>query len=344
MNWHALDVFTRSLTLVTTYTCTAACEQCCFGCTPSSEGRLSLEQMTDAIRQAKASFPALRLVVFTGGECFLLKADLLAAIGEASEANLLTRCVTNGYWGKSARKAQDIARNLRLAGLTELNFSTGKDHQKWVPFSSVLNAVSAALDQNIVTLVTIERDASDSTVETDIFSNPVVIDLLSTRATHFRVQVNAWMPFTQNAERRNSAGAATGPCPQLFENVVVTPHAQVSACCGLTYEHIPEMILGSLERGRLREVYESQANDFLKTWLRVEGPAGIVRSVLPTQVAEQHVDSCDHICQLCALVHQDAEIRSSIADKWTQHVGRVQHAFAASALGACAATIVESTT
>src|SRR5207247_1756710 len=95
------------LTILPTYRCTAACAQCCFESNPHVQGRIPIERILDYIDQAAGDFPSLRLVVFSGGECFLLRRDLDAAIERATSRGLATRCVTNGYWATSPRAARE---------------------------------------------------------------------------------------------------------------------------------------------------------------------------------------------------------------------------------------------
>lgn len=67
-----------TLTILPTYRCTAACEQCCFGSNPKLKERLSREEIFDAIEQANTAFTTLRQVVFSGGECVMQGEDLYA--------------------------------------------------------------------------------------------------------------------------------------------------------------------------------------------------------------------------------------------------------------------------
>lgn len=251
-----LDRQTRTLTLIVTYQCTAACTDCCFGCTPQTEGRLSREQIESAILEAKSSFPRLEVVVFTGGECFLLKKDLFDSIKLATCLGLKTRCVTNGYWGKNLPTAEKTVKQLVKAGLTEINISSGKDHQEWVPPQSVINAAKSLIEAKIRTVVTIEEDGKDDQYTKALLENPTILELKSTHPHLFITQINTWMAFKPNAEYRDAKKAPTaalGPCTQIFRNIVITPHHMISACCGLTLEHIPEMNLGKAEPSTLRD-------------------------------------------------------------------------------------------
>ena len=127
-----------SLTLITTYRCTAACAQCCFGGNPQEKSSLSVDEIRKHIKQASKTLPSLKLVVFTGGECFLLGEGLARAVATASECGFASRCVTNGYWAVSKDSAAGKMALLKKAGLTEINFSTGDEHQKFVSFERIV--------------------------------------------------------------------------------------------------------------------------------------------------------------------------------------------------------------
>lgn len=245
-----------TLTIITTYQCTAACKQCCFESSPSVTGRLTRRQIRDRIAEAVASFVDLAQLVFSGGEAFLLKEDLYDAVEFATSRGLQTRIVSNGSWGKSERHAEETARRLQSAGLTELNISTGKDHQEWVPPESVINAAKAAAEANIRTLVTVEADGPDSAALRAITSSGAVTELLN--SGRIALQCNTWMPFHDTAEDRRQTvdvESLRSGCDQVFSNAVVTPHDNLSACCGLTHEHIPEMRLGACDGRNMRKLY-----------------------------------------------------------------------------------------
>src|SRR5262249_4504743 len=133
----------KTLTLLVTYQCTAACSQCCFGCTPEKEGRIPQDRILAYIDQA-AQMGSVVNVVFSGGECFLLGNDLVEAVGRASQHGLSTRCVTNGYWATSMFAAERRLRPLVDAGLKELNISTGDFHLEYVPVDRVACGAIAA--------------------------------------------------------------------------------------------------------------------------------------------------------------------------------------------------------
>ena len=93
------------------------------------------------------SCPTSSLVVFSGGEPTLLGDDLFEGIAYAHERRLLTRVVTNGFWGKSPEAAAAFVDRLIGAGLSEINISVDDLHQKYVPLWRVRNAYLACYER-----------------------------------------------------------------------------------------------------------------------------------------------------------------------------------------------------
>jgi hypothetical protein len=322
------DVFPTSITILPTYRCNAACEQCCFESNPDVVGRLSRSQLLDSIREAKAAFPALKMIVFSGGECFLLKQDLYDAIALAHELGLTTRCVTNAFWGKTQKNAEAVVAKLLAAGVTEINISTGRDHQRWVPFPSVETAASALVAAGIPALVTVEADGKDSDCVRAAAESKIFVELLKTHPALFRLQQNVWMPFnTAFDPTRTSADNASiyEGCQQLYTNMVITPHAKLSSCCGLTFEHIPEMKLGDISRG-LRSLAESQLDDFLKVWLAVDGPGTIMTRLFGDDVRDE-LKTVNHICHACVLMYKHPDVRAALRERAPEFVNEVMARF-----------------
>lgn len=315
----------RSITFITTYQCTAACRECCFESSPTlNSGRLTFEFMKGVIDEAVKALPSLRLAVFSGGECFMLKEELFKTIAHASACGLGTRCVTNGYWGKTPRSAERNAKRLRESGITEINISTGLEHQEWVPFESVVNCASALAKEGIFLLITVEKDTAESTCWETVTGHPVVKELVEARPAKLKLICNSWMPFHADAAPRAQQRGyiAEKGCEQLFSNLVVTPYRMVSACCGLTYEHIPEMRLGAVGSKPLAGFVTDIADDFLKIWIHMDGPKEIVRKVTG-KASNALMDGTVHICQACAILHQDAEFRAALQARYAEFVPEV---------------------
>jgi hypothetical protein len=100
--------------------------------------------------------PHVRFVVFSGGEVTLLREDLLAAISLLTKLGLGSRVVSNGHWGRTDGSAAWWIDRFLGAGLSELNLSTGDEHQDFIPFDSVARAASHAVRRGLLTMIVVE--------------------------------------------------------------------------------------------------------------------------------------------------------------------------------------------
>lgn len=319
-----------TMTILPTYRCTAACAECCFESSPHVPGRIPLERILRYIDDAVNAFPLLRLVCFSGGECFLLQRDLDAAVAHAHRLGLRTRCVTNGYWAINERAATERLSSLRAAGLDELNISTGDEHQQFVPFERVVDAAIASARLNITTLIVVEgcREAA-FTARVAVENERLRAFAATDAAANLKILTNVWMPFhanrsvTHDPERLPEARG----CDNVLTNVVITPHEQLAACCGLTMEHIPEMKLGDLRSATMGSLYDSQYSDFMKLWLWLDGPHAIYRFALSKDPSLQTAALDNHHCYACAIVHQHPRVRRLLAEHYTEAMVDVLHRY-----------------
>ncbi|WP_415776371.1 radical SAM protein [Shewanella oncorhynchi] len=315
----------KTLTLIPTYRCTAACKECCFESNQNLKTTLNHEEMIASIDEAYLAFPDLLLVVFTGGECFTLKEILYKSISHATEKGLKTRCVTNGYWAKLPSKANEIANKISDSGLTEINFSTGVDHQQYVDEQTIINAISACSKYGIKTLVTIEKDTFESSCRRSLESNEAVANLV--RSGKLIIQSNTWMPFKSDYVDRGdqiSKNDLRSGCEQIFENIVITPHGRISSCCGLTFEHIPEMKIGKIGNvDSLKNAYINQQNDFLKIWIKMDGPYSIVEKLMGADYIDKNIGTVSHGCQACVYLHKDRKIVDAVKENYTKFIPNV---------------------
>ena len=124
----------RTLVLHPTQQCNAACDHCATFSSPKTMTSLESGLVSAAIRQA--SDAGFTHIVFSGGEVTLTGKRLLDGIRLAVGLGLKTQMVTNGWWAKTEKAARRHATNFSEAGLTEINFSTGDQHARFVPVAS----------------------------------------------------------------------------------------------------------------------------------------------------------------------------------------------------------------
>lgn len=197
-----------------------------------------------------AEIDSLFTVVFTGGEPFLLGKRLVELVARASERGLVTRCVTNGYWARSAAAAHRRVAELRAAGLKELNLSTGPFHARHVPVERVINAACAASDAGLVPFVTVETFEGSTLSPETLHADPRVAERVA--AGRLIIGRNVWInndgtrPVAYSREHLRFGDANKLPCETVLRTIAVTPDMKLLACCGLHAIRIPDLIIGDV--------------------------------------------------------------------------------------------------
>ncbi|KFI46821.1 peptide modification radical SAM enzyme, YydG family [Bifidobacterium bohemicum] len=131
-----------SICLTFSSKCNISCAHCCFSCGPHSEDHLSEEQSVKIVDDAIAN-AHVNSIGFSGGEALLHRNLLLSLMKRASEGNLKTTLVSNGFWGHSVANAQNILTLLKNAGLSTLTLSFDEFHEKFIPTQRIINILQA---------------------------------------------------------------------------------------------------------------------------------------------------------------------------------------------------------
>lgn len=326
----------QSLTILPTYKCTAACPSCSIECSPNVNSPvISIENIKKYIREARESFDTLKVVVFSGGECFLLGENLFKAIKYANELGLMTRCVTNGYWATSENVTRKKVEKLIDASITEMNFSTGDEHLRYVPIERILLASTICAENNIRTVVSVEGHKNaifrgNNLIEHHIIKN--FYENFPQKKQFLNILQNVWMSIHKenvikqedNMDRMSSnrTGVDRG-CANVITNMVINPEEQLASCCGLTFENIPEMKIGSLKDNSIKSLYEKQLDDFMKIWIYVEGPEGIIEFAASKNKDINIPKDLYHICESCAYLYKNENIRKTIAEHYHEKIDDV---------------------
>ncbi|MSE04375.1 radical SAM protein [Lactobacillus salivarius] len=330
------------LTIITTYHCTAECEECCFECSPKLKSRLSLGQIEDFMDEAKELFGnQIKGVVFTGGECFTLGEDLIRAVDKAHSLGYSTRCVSNGYWARTMMTARKKLMELKDAGLDELNISTGDNHQQWISFESVLNAIEVSSELGINSLIVVEGFEESKFKMADIVNNIRFRKIKEKQVLGYNkgnigVLNNIWIPMHEEAKitqkedyyiTEERALKSEG-CNNILTTLGLNPYGKIIDCCGLTMEHIPEMKLGTYEKGNLEYIFNKQFNDFMKIWLWVEGPFKILYYALRKDKNIKINKKLTHPCQACVEIFSNSEIKNTLKTNYQDVVEDVMFKYA----------------
>lgn len=333
-----LVVNPTTLSFVTTNKCSAACKNCCFGCSPQNKNRLTLSEMKNYINQSLSAYSTIKLLVLTGGECFTLNDDLDDIIKYGAEKGLFVRVVTNSYWAISFKKAYKRLKKLSELGLKEVNVSTGDEHLKWVPYNNIVYTIVASLQLKLTTVVNVETSPMSSFNSKHLKEDARLVKYFEKyNGSKLMVINGVWMPFTKstqkeiNSDERSQKNdiCLSNRCTSLFSAITISPFHQVNACCGLTSEYIPYLRLGNAKKYPIKKLYEYQFNDFLKIWLFNEGPQNIMDFVSEIEPKKKINTTGWHICQICAEIFRDEEILAIIQQHYKKVYSNIilKHSF-----------------
>lgn len=298
----------KLLTILPTHKCTASCESCCFGCSPRINHKMSFDDMKYHVDQAVETFPTLRVMVISGGECFLLGKDLDRIIAYSSQKGLITRVVTNAFWATTYDIAYSRLLQLKQAGLCELNLSTGKNHQQYVNPNNIVNAATSGARVGFKPIQIAFEKHPDLTKEHEAWQHDEQLSELIADKT-VNIVSGPWMNFRKETENLNLSfgdtfiDGADDRCKSLYHYLTINPYSQLLACCGLTAEYNPYLKLGSLLCQPLDKLYSSQFEDLYILWLYTHGPKYIYDLLMDKRGLVSK--KLYHICAYCIEIIQD---------------------------------------
>lgn len=309
------------ITLIATLRCSAACDNCCFGCNPAQGRSMTYDQMQSYVDMSLEAYPdSINRFSLTGGECMLLKKDVGRILSYCSGKGLECFMVSNAYWATDYEKARKILRHLQRCGLNSVAFSTGEDHDKYVPWTNVRNAVAAAAHLGLSPELRYEDRPGRTAILQCLEADEQVGPLIKTH--HIRVSKSTWMNFNNNGPKsrvwkipfREHEGM--GGCKSLFQDVIINPYGEVYACCGIGVCRIPQMRIGNVNREPIKAIYEHAFEDFLKIWLYMEGPNAVLKYVHEKTGQKKFNWHTSHNCDICRAIFTDGEIIPCIRENF----------------------------
>ncbi|MCE2615394.1 radical SAM protein [Phocaeicola oris] len=304
MNNEILYIPPVSLCILTTYKCTSSCENCCFQCSPNRNEKLTISEIKFYIKETICSFYSVKLLILSGGESFLLMNELEEIVNFASRLGLKVRIVTNAFWASSYKKAFQIVNQLKKVGLSEINYSTGDDHQKFVPINNILNGIIAAVEQNINVVVNVESSDDRNFNSKFLKEHSMLIPYI--KIGKLRILNGIWVQFKNKNNKDTEIPGISRfvmPCyggySNLFSTIAIDPDHRMLACCGLISKYSKYLDLGNLKTHSIKELYLNQFKDFLKIWIATEGPYEILNYISQFTSEDYKIYKSMHICQVC---------------------------------------------
>lgn len=309
----------RELVFSVTNRCTARCRDCPVVHEGNPPHSLSADEMIQIIEDI-LHFGFLQLVVFTGGEPFLIGDDLNKVVKYAANHGVLTRIVTNAYWATTKEKAVEILTDLKMAGLTELNISCDDFHQEFVPLENIRNANDAALAIDLPLLLAC-RKTPGGVIDKDYLSKYLGVQLKTFTSGEENPDNNVILdgvniPIKSGAHKYSglSDNSWMGPCENVLTRIIIAPDKRVQICCGIASSSIEELYIGTLYKdGNLLEILQRGNADLMTNWLALEGPSSILNFVRSKDRGIDLPDTYVNRCHACNELFSRQDVREILA-------------------------------
>jgi MoaA/NifB/PqqE/SkfB family radical SAM enzyme len=125
-----------------TLACTARCDHCITFAGPKVRRKMTLEDARLVV-EAVSHVPQLGGIVFTGGENFIHRHELLQLVRDCAALGLSSEVITNAFWATQPAAARDAIAPFRDAGLGIVRVSIDRYHLPYVSIDRVHTALDA---------------------------------------------------------------------------------------------------------------------------------------------------------------------------------------------------------
>lgn len=326
----------KCIGILTTMKCTAACQECCFECSPNRKEILNWDQIKSIIDSIAIAFPNTKLIAWTGGECTLLGEDLFRGIAYAKDKGISSRIVSNGWWASSDEKASEMVEKLKKAGLCELNISTGDNHQEYVPEDVAIRAAVTAAKRGITSVIAVEQRANARFNKEDVIKNQIFQKFINEKVNSELINIinPVWVSFhSDNVYDYDNISIAKNieGCNAIFETLSISNNNEVALCCGLSLDYIPSLIFDNIQSFcdnplEARKKYYDSFNDFFKIWIYVDGPYRILKQV---QQWDSSIECPNfvHQCLYCSYLYNNENVQKVLIENYQKVEKEVMEKF-----------------
>lgn len=286
----------RTLAILSSWECDAACHHCVFNSSPRAKGQLPLETLLSFVGEV-VDCSDLERVTLSGGEALLFPEYVRDVVSHCSSLDLSVRVVTNGSFAKSHSIAVDQLSRLMEAGLNSLGVSWDRFHKLFITPDMVKNTLKACRSLGLpvdVTCVVSEECRLEQSLE-----------LLGDEAFELRVvQVKA-LPIGRGARKldRSKLFAASywekgRACKNDFDTLSITPDGTVYPCCAVG-GFTPGIALGCYPESTAYELLTKRENDLRWMMLANKGPSYLMQFASGQEKELVGLDTSVHDCVNC---------------------------------------------
>jgi hypothetical protein len=278
-----MEMKLKGVHFLLSYRCTDECDHCFVWGSPNARGTMTIAQIRDVLRQAKA-LGTVEMVYFEGGEPFLFYPIMIQGIRDAAALGFSIGIVTNSYWATSVEDAVEWLRPVADVGIADLSLSSDLFHGEERLTQAARNGAEAASRLGLPdSVLSVEVPEGCAAYPPRDKGEPIT-------GGSVRFRGRAAVRLTEGVPRR--PWTEFSECPdEDFRNpgrVHVDAFGHVHTCQGL--------LMGNLWQQPLKDLFASyspEAHPIIGPLLE-GGPVALVeRYNLPHEDA--YVDAC-HLC------------------------------------------------
>lgn len=274
----------KSISLLLTYDCNAACEHCYYHSKPGKTGYITPAEAEIYFDAMIRNWGKITSVKILGGEPFLYYQPLLEIIRLASQREAKVVLLTNGVWGKSEKLADRVAGELKDAGLAIAVIGASGFHSPYVPPEAAVRAAKASIRHGIrvgvANFVLDSLDAEnrydleshridDMCKDLDVFASTGELDWMG-RASSKLVQLSSAKAEIPTGMCPNPVIGKTGERTNHAHGVAVDPNGWVTVCHGIA--------IGNTRNEPFEQIIRRYNTDThpIVSLIREKGPIGLL--------------------------------------------------------------------
>lgn len=282
----------KTLALIYTWKCNAACESCCYSCHPKRTEKIPLYKALSIVQEA-AKIDDIQHLSITGGEPFIYLDDVKEILYEWEKSGKTSNCVTNAFWATSYEKAIKTLRHLKNVGLTTLSLSYDIYHEKFIPVERIIKALKAASDIGLNLEINCVRGKSD----------PCLSELLP-EITNFKgvFQEGMLVPSGRGAlfspEKFSYLDVLPVERCGMLNTLAITPNGMVYPCCSV-FGETEFLSLGNINNSSLSTMVEEAQANILFLLLERQGFGTVIdlgKKINPEMPLPVRVVNTCHLC------------------------------------------------
>ena len=299
----------NKLGICMTQRCNAACDICCFSCSPASQQHLDADLIFTVLNQA-ASTDHVKEIHFTGGEPFLDFDLLCDCVSQATALGLSCFIHTNGFWGADEKDATNKIDRLKAAGVKHICFSADEFHQKFIPQEHLRTALRTVryseIASSVITLSYKISEVANLTQWDDQVKSILGEEAaFTTIAPSIPIRIGraeTVFPATKDPEN----------CRCSFDSMAQLGFdGNYYVCCSPVSHVIPHLRLGSAYEMTVGDIAPAiLANDYLFVLIKI-GFRWYVKTArrLGFDIPERIGSPCDH----CRLLFENSTLIEALA-------------------------------